>query len=453
MEIHLQAPFEEMKDAGHLKTERVKTDMDDMEEYEKINEEPKSDGRFFKGVLLGALLSTALIAAAAFFILKGDLGKRMVVGGEEGETQERGTVLNENVQKKIAELMGYIQLYFYDEIDGEKLATGIYSGLLEGLGDKYTQYYTPQEYQDMQISATQNYCGIGAMLSQDRESMQVTITHIYDGAPAKEAGLRDGDVVVLVEDIEAVSMELSDLVTHIRGEEGTSVHLQIYRAGEPEYLEFDVKRANIDLPTVEHRMLDDKIGYIHILEFGEPTVEQFESAAEELLAQGMQGMILDVRDNPGGMLTSVTGILDDLLPEGTVVYTQDKYGKRQDYTSDADRKIVCPIAVLINGNSASASEILAGAIRDFDAGTLIGTKTYGKGVVQSIIQLEEGDAIKLTTAKYFTPKGENIHGTGISPDEEVKFEYLGEREDGYDELMDNQIRKGMEILEKEIPAQ
>ena len=130
-----------------------------------------------------------------------------------------------------------------------------------------------------------------------------------------------------------------------------------------------------------------------------------------------------------------------------------KYGKRQDYMSDADRKIVCPIAVLINGNSASASEILAGAIRDFDAGTLIGTKTYGKGVVQSIIQLEEGDAIKLTTAKYFTPKGENIHGTGISPDEEVKFEYLGEREDGYDELMDNQIRKGMEILEKEIPAQ
>lgn len=425
--------------------------MDEIEEYEKLNEEKKSDKKFFKGILAG-VAGTVLATAAALFVVTNVMGNRLVIGGKESGTQESAGVLSENVQKKITELMGYIQLYFYDEIDDEKLANGIYSGLLEGLDDKYTQYYTPSEYQDMQISATQNYYGIGAMLSQDRESMQVTITHIYDGSPAKEAGLRDGDVVVMVEDIESVSMELSDLVTHIRGEEGTSVHLQIYRAGEPEYLEFDVMRANIDLPTVEHRMLDDKIGYIHILEFGAPTVEQFELAAEELFEQGMQGMILDVRDNPGGMLTSVTGILDDLLPEGTVVYTQDKYGKRQDYTSGAERKIVCPMAVLINGNSASASEILAGAIRDFEAGTLIGTKTYGKGVVQSIIQLEEGDAIKLTTAKYFTPNGENIHGTGISPDEELKYEYLGEREDGYDELMDNQVQKGMEILEKEISA-
>ncbi len=425
--------------------------MEEMEAYQKTDEEPKRDRRFSKGVLTG-ILGTVLAGAAALFIMTSVMDRRLVFEGRESKTEERTGVLGEEVQNKIAELLGYIHLYFYDEIDDEKLANGIYAGLLSGLDDRYTQYYTPTEYQDMQISATQNYYGIGAGLSQDRDSMQVTITHIYEGTPAEEVGLRDGDVVVMVEDIEAVSMELSDLVTHIRGEEGTSVHLQIYREGESGFLEFDVKRANIDLPTVEHRMLNDKIGYIHIMEFGEPTVKQFEAAAEELLAQGMQGLMLDVRDNPGGMLTSVTGILDDLLPEGTVVYMQDKNGKRQDYTSDEKQMITCPIAVLINGNSASASEILAGAIRDFEAGTLIGTKTFGKGVVQSIIQLEDGDAIKLTTAKYFTPNGENIHGIGIKPDVELDYEYLGERADGYDELMDNQVQKGIELLEKEIPT-
>ncbi len=426
--------------------------MDEMEEYEKIGEEPKSDKKFFKGVLTG-VIGTVLAGVVGIFIVTNVMGGHLVIGETESRDVGQNTILSEEVQKKIAELMGYIRLYFYDEIDDEKLENGLYAGLLEGLDDKYTQYYTPVEYQDMQISATQNYYGIGAGLSQDKESMQVTITHVYEGSPAEAAGLQNGDVIVMVEeDIEAVSMELSDLVTHIRGEEGTSVHLQIYRAGEPEYLEFDVQRANIDLPTVEHRMLNDKIGYIHILEFGEPTLAQFESAAQELFGQGMQGLLLDVRDNPGGMLSSVTAILDDLLPEGTVVYTQDKYGERKDYTSGADQTITCPIAVLINGNSASASEILAGAIRDYKAGSLIGTKTYGKGVVQSIIQLEDGDAIKLTTAKYFTPNGENIHGTGISPDVELKYEYLGERADGYDELMDNQVQKGIEILEKEISA-
>lgn len=164
-------------------------------------------------------------------------------------------------------------------------------------------------------------------------------------------------------------------------------------------------------------------------------------------------MVLDVRDNPGGMITAVTGVLDDILPEGTVVYTQDKYEKRQDYTSDEEKQMDCPLAVLMNGNSASASEILAGAIRDFEYGTLIGTKTFGKGVVQSILPLSDGDAIKLTTAKYFTPKGENIHGTGILPDVELEYEYSGDKEEEYNELLDNQVQKAMEILNKEISTQ
>jgi carboxyl-terminal processing protease len=171
---------------------------------------------------------------------------------------------------------------------------------------------------------------------------------------------------------------------------------------------------------------------------------------EDLKGQGMEAVILDVRDNPGGMVTSVTKILDDILPEGTVVYTQDKYGSKQEFTSEGDTYMDYPLAVLMNGNSASASEILAGAIRDFEYGTLIGTTTYGKGVVQTIYPLSDGDAIKLTTAKYFTPKGENIHGTGIEPDVELEFDYQGDRTKGYDEMQDNQVLKALEVLDNEI---
>lgn len=426
-------------------------DFEELTNHTQPEETTAKRGGFLKGVLTGVLV-TLLVVAAGLALTVNLLGNGSVGSLKADKDAVGTTVLSDEVQKKITELMRYINLYFYDEIDNEKLAEGMYSGLLEGLDDKYTKYYTPQEYEDLQISATQNYYGIGAALSQERESMQVTITHVYEGSPAQEAGLRDGDVVVMVEDIEAVSMELSDLVTHIRGEEGTNVHLQIYRTGETKYLEFDVKRANIDLPTVEHRLLNGNIGYIQILDFGEPTVKQFEEAVTDLEKQGMQGMILDVRDNPGGMITAVTGILDDILPEGTTVYIQDKYGKRQDYTSDDEKKIDYPIAVLINGNSASASEILAGAIRDYEYGTLIGTTSYGKGVVQSILELDDGDAIKLTTAKYFTPNGENIHGTGIKPDIELEFEYLGDMDEDYDEMQDNQVQKAIEVLNKEILA-
>lgn len=426
-------------------------DFEELTNHTQPEEMTAKRGGFLKGVLTGVLV-TLLVVAAGLALTVNLLGNGSVGSLKADKDAVGTTVLSDEVQKKITELMRYINLYFYDEIDNEKLAEGMYSGLLEGLDDKYTKYYTPQEYADLQISATQNYYGIGAALSQERESMQVTITHVYEGSPAQEAGLRDGDVVVMVEDIEAVSMELSDLVTHIRGEEGTNVHLQIYRTGEPKYLEFDVKRANIDLPTVEHRLLNGNIGYIQILDFGEPTVKQFEEAVTDLEKQGMQGMILDVRDNPGGMITAVTGILDDILPKGTTVYIQDKYGKRQDYTSDDEKKMDYPLAVLMNGNSASASEILAGAIRDYEYGTLIGTTSYGKGVVQSILELDDGDAIKLTTAKYFTPNGENIHGTGIKPDIELEFEYLGDMDEDYDEMQDNQVQKAIEVLNKEILA-
>lgn len=413
--------------------------------------EGRRGGKFIPGFFIG-MLSTVFLCGAVLLIVTQTTGSKfeLVRQTVPGEKEAAATVLSSDTIKKINELTGYINLYYYETPEADKLEDGLYSGLLQGLGDPYSAYYNIQDYENLQISATQNYYGIGAGLSQNKDSMQVTVSHVYEGSPAEAAGLKKGDIIIKVEDIDSTTMDLADLVTHIRGEEGSKVHLQLYREGESEYLEYDVERANIDLPTVEYKLLEGQAGYIHILEFGSGTAKQFEEAVADLKSQGMKSMILDVRDNPGGMITAVNQILDDILPEGTMVYVQDKYGERQDFTSSGDTSMDYPIAVLMNGNSASASEILAGAIRDFEYGTLIGSKSFGKGIVQTIYPLEEGDALKLTTAKYYTPKGENIHGKGIEPDVAVEYEYLGDKTaDTYDEMQDNQILKALEILGKE----
>ncbi len=284
-------------------------------------------------------------------------------------------------------------------------------------------------------------------MTQNADTKVVMILHVYPGTPAQEAGLKDGDVIVKVEDIEADSVELSELTTHIKGEEGTTVHLEIMRAGEQENLGFDVQRRQIEVPTVQAQMLEGNVGWIQITEFSVSTAEQFDQAVKELQSQGMVSMIVDLRDNPGGVLQAVCDMLDQILPEGLVVYTEDKYGSRSDYKSDAECMNI-PMAVLINENSASASEIFAGAIKDYDYGTLIGTTTFGKGIVQSIIPLDDGSALKVTMAKYFTPKGNYIHGVGISPDIELEYEYQSqEGEKEYDPMHDNQILKALEVLQ------
>jgi carboxyl-terminal processing protease len=221
--------------------------------------------------------------------------------------------------------------------------------------------------------------------------------------------------------------------------------LQVYRPSTAETLEFDVERKNVVLPSVEGEMLSGNIGYIAIGEWQDNTPEQFKALVEEFESEGMESLIIDVRSNPGGLLDSVVEVLDYILPKGTVVYTEDKYGQRKTYSSDADC-LQYPMAVLINGNSASASEIFAGAIKDYSYGTLIGTTTFGKGIVQSIFTLPDGDALKVTTAKYFTPNGNYIHGVGIDPDIELEYEYGGPTDEAYDKQYDNQLQKAIQIL-------
>ena len=400
-------------------------------------------GGFKSGLFLGMALTLAVALAVV-----GTLFGTGVVQ-VAGRTEVTNNVMTDAVMQKLNNLIGEIGRYYYEDVNTEDLVTGIYKGLFEGLGDPYSEYYTKQEYEDIMIDANANYYGIGAALLQDKNTMQVTISKVYDGSGAQTAGLMEGDEIIQVEDIVSVSMELADLVQNIRGEEGTTVHITVLREGETEYREFDVKRGEINIPTVESKLLEGDVGYIQVLEFATSTSKDFVKEIESLSAQGMKYMIVDLRGNGGGVLTACQEMLDAVLPEGVVVYTEDKNGVRVDYTSDAEHFMDIPMAVLIDGHTASASEIFAGAIRDYDYGTLIGTKTFGKGIVQSVRSLPDGSAYKMTVSKYFTPNGDNIHGTGIEPDIELEYEYTGDEDEEYDELKDNQIQKAIEVLRGE----
>lgn len=400
------------------------------------------------GVLIGSactLLVVMVVFLGGFTVVRN--ARLSAERPQEEAKSGKETVVDSAVETKAAELLELINKYYYNDIDRDAMVEGIYAGMTEGLGDPYSSYFSAEEYASFSESTTGIYCGIGTVLTQDAKTKMVTILHVYPGTPAAEAGIRDGDIIVKVDDIAGDSVELSELTTHIKGEEGTTVHIEVARQGVQDYLGFDVERRKIEVPTVEYQMLEGNVGFIRVTEFSDATAKQFAEAIEELQGQGMASMIVDLRDNPGGVLQSVCDMLDKILPEGLLVYTEDKYKKRTNYESDADCMNI-PLAVLINGNSASASEIFAGAIKDYGYGTLIGTTTFGKGIVQTIIPLNDGSAIKLTMAKYFTPKGNYIHEVGISPDIELEYEYLNNEDETYDPLHDNQVQKALDVLKE-----
>ena len=417
-----------------------------------MEENQKKRSGFGSGMFVGFLLGILLLGIGVpvgVHAYTTSTNQYLVISPSGVKKTAESNILTNKTVKKIDELMSYIDLYYNDDCDEDDIRNAIYAGTLEGLGDPYSVYYTADEYKDMQISTSGKYYGIGAALGQDAKTKEVTISKVYEGTPAEEAGLRDGDQIVKVNDTVSTSEELSDLVQKIRGEEGTTVHLKIYRASTKKTFEVDVERKNVELPSITSKMLDGGIGYIQISEFQSKTEEQFKSALADLKKQGMKSLIVDVRSNPGGLITAAANILDQILPKGTVVYTEDKYGKREDYTSDS-KCLKCPIAVLVNENSASASEIFAGAIKDYNYGTLIGTKTFGKGIVQTVFPLEDGDAVKITTAKYYTPKGNYIHGVGIEPDINLTYKYSGPEDETYDMKYDNQVQKAIKVLTEKM---
>lgn len=346
--------------------------------------------------------------------------------------------------QKIKYLENMIDEEYLGEISTDKLEEGVYAGLIYGLGDVYSRYYTKDEYEQESVTTEGSYVGIGVAM-QKYTAGGVQIVECYKGSTAEEAGVKVDDVITAINGEDITDTELQDVVSMIKDNEDKDVVLTVQRKGE-DTQEITVKVSNVELPSVFGEMLDENTGYIQITEFKGVTVEQYEEVFADLKEQGMERLVVDLRDNPGGLLNVVCDILRDILPEGLIVYTEDKNGNRSEETCDGKNPLDMPLAVLVNGNSASASEIFAGAVKDYGLGTIVGTTTYGKGVVQSIRQLSDGSAVKLTIANYYTPKGNSINKTGIRPDVEVELspELLNQEEITHEE--DNQLQVALNSL-------
>lgn len=346
--------------------------------------------------------------------------------------------------QKIKYLENMIDEEYLGEISTDKLEEGVYAGLIYGLGDVYSRYYTKDEYEQESVTTEGSYVGIGVAM-QKYTAGGIQIVECYKGSTAEEAGVKVDDVITAINGEDITDTELQDVVSMIKDNEDKDVVLTVQRKGE-DTQEITVKVSNVELPSVFGEMLDENTGYIQITEFKGVTVEQYEKVFADLKEQGMERLVVDLRDNPGGLLNVVCDILRDILPEGLIVYTEDKNGNRSEETCDGKNPLDMPLAVIVNGNSASASEIFAGAVKDYGIGTIVGTTTYGKGVVQSIRQLSDGSAVKLTIANYYTPKGNSINKTGIRPDVEVELspELLNQEEITHEE--DNQLQAALNSL-------
>ena len=278
-------------------------------------------------------------------------------------------------------------------------------------------------------------------MAQDQETLEITVQEVYEDTPAEDAGMKNGDVLLSVDGKDVTGMSLSDVVDLVKGEENTKLTVTVRRDGSS--IDMELTRKIVENRTVKTEMKEGGVGYLKITEFDSVTYEQFQNGLETLEKEGMTALVVDLRDNPGGNLDTVCQILDLLLPEGTIVYTEDKNGERVDTkTSDDEHQFTKPLAVLVNGRSASASEVFSGAVQDYGTGTIIGTQTYGKGIVQTLYSLSDGSCLKLTTAQYFTPDGRNIHGEGITPDIVV--------EKSADDQTDNQLEKAVETVQNAV---
>lgn len=402
-------------------------------------------GSFIKVLFCGVLL-VLICMAGMLFCARWKITK-LQSGTISSEASEKLDLNLGQVKHKTGEIEALINAYYLDEIDGQQVEDTMYTGMVAGLDDPYSVYYSKEELESMEEATAGEYSGIGATLSQDPETKEISVVSCFTGTPAEEAGLLPGDVITGWNGSSVSDMELSELVSKIKTDPDEHLTLSIERDGEE--LEVELTRRAVEIPTVEYEILEDQIGYIRLLEFDEVTAQQFEDAMADLEIQGMEKLIIDVRNNPGGVLQTVCDMLDQLLPEGMIVYTEDKNGKRKEYTSDGEHQFTKPLAVLVNGNSASASEIFAGAVQDYGIGTIVGTTTFGKGIVQKIFYLSDGTGLKLTVAKYYTPKGHDIHKKGIRPDVEVELDEVLQNQSSISHEEDNQLQKAISVLQEQ----
>lgn len=418
------------------------------------------NNKFISGVLTGIIGSMCIVCAVVFInqaVLQPST-KKMAVETAQETTETKAEKVEDTVnskkgeiEKKIDVLARYIDECYLDDVDTEKLVDGIYQGFMAGLGDPYSEYYTEEDYKSLMEMTSGRYCGIGASVSQSYETGIITIVKPFEGGPANKAGILPGDVLYKVNDKEVTGEDLQEVVATMKGESGTKVTLEVVRDGEKEPLSFEVTREEIEVPSIEYKMLEDSIAYIAISGFEENTDEQFTKALAQLENQGMKGLVIDLRDNGGGLVDTVVNMLEHFLPKGKmIVYTKDKNGKGQEFKAKNEDEVKVPMVVLMNGNSASASEIFAGAVQDYGIGTLVGTKSFGKGIVQNVIPMSDGTALKLTIAKYYTPNGRNIHKKGIEPDVEVELNDEAKKMITVPLEKDNQLQKAIGVVKSKM---
>ena len=421
----------------------------------------KDNKKFFLGVFIGmivmVLLAVGLVDLAfqnrnVRMLLFDTVKKMSTISSEETESEKSGKVSGaaidwNKVTDKEEEIYNTIDEYYLNGIDNDKMKDGIYKGMVDSLGDPYTVYYNTEEYKQFTSSSSGTYSGIGVAVSQNVTTGAITIVKTFKKGSGEKEGMKPGDVIYKVEGKKIEGLELSKVVSMIKGKEGTFVKVTVLRDGKE--IEFNLERKKLEVDTVNYRMEDrsgKKIGYISVSEFDEVTASQFKSAISELSKEGMEGLVIDLRDNPGGLLDVTCEMLDRMIKKGLLVYTVDKYGKRVDEDATDSDSFDKPVAILVNGNSASASEVFSGAMKDYKAATLVGTKTFGKGIVQSIVPFGDGTAMKVTVSKYYTPNGVNIHGTGIEPDVVVELSKDATKNGKYDRKYDNQLDKALDVV-------
>ena len=415
---------EEIKEQNSSQQEGAETEIKEpgMREKRKSEKKENSWGSFLAGAVTVILLLTIFRTASHFIWLPG------------------GTDTPTSVQtsEKIRTIEQLIDEVYVGEKDEEALAEGMYRGLISGLGDRYADYYTEEEFQELATSQEGYYEGVGITIGQTEEGAGLTIVEVTDGSPAAEAGIQAGDILIAVDGTDVTSMTVTEAAALIREGENDTINLTVEREGTGQ-IQAEVTREKLETQTVAGKMLTDTIGYLAISQFTGLTSDQFADVYQQLQEEGLQKLLIDLRGNPGGLVTAVCDTLRQILPEGLIVYTEDKQGNREEYTCEGEMPLDIPLIVLVDENTASAGEIFTGAVKDYGLGTIVGTQTFGKGIVQDFYTLPDQSVVKLTVAHYYTPKGNDIHGVGIAPDVEA--------EQPEDAESDVQLEKAIEVLE------
>jgi carboxyl-terminal processing protease len=363
-------------------------------------------------MLIVAILSSTLSFATASLIFT---GKGYFNGGMPFDPK----VVGSNSIKKFSAVKKILKNDYYLDVNEIDMLEGAIAGMTDALGDPYTVYFTSEQMKLFTEKSQGSYVGIGVSVVSDDNGI-LTVVEPFDDSPAKEAGIIKGDKIIKVDDTDVTDIRDENMIiAMIKGKENTKVKLTTYSHSEGKYIDIELIRKRIKMINIKSELLEGNIGYIKLIMFDSDIAQYFEEHLNNLLAQNIKGLIIDVRDNPGGAYNQVVKIADRLLPEGLIVYTEDKHKRRVEVKSDK-KELELPLCVLINENSASASEILAGAVKDHEKGTLIGTKTFGKGLVQAVVPLNDGSGLKLTISRYFTPSGVCIQGIGIEPHEKVE---------------------------------